>query len=768
VALARLLSVGLATLFLGSCLWAEEGQSVTPKPEATAPEAKTSEPQTPAAKSAEPKTSPPATEEKNVPAEAPTKMPEVVVTATRTPEDVKNIPQNVTVVTQEDIERKQALTPTEMLRETPGVYAVQVSAQGSPILRGQIGNRVLYMWDGIRINNAALFGGPNGYFNEYPVGAVDRMEVIRGPGSVQYGSDAIGGVINVLSKHGDFTDSREISGEANTIYGSANNERTETADLRISDKNYAFAGGISTQDIDRTYRAGGGEEQEPAGFRTIGGYANIAYQPLENHTLRLSWIQNERDDIDYYGSSRLNANGAPRTFGPLEQRGIVKFDYTAEDLAPPSKEFSYYAYDQFFNAQRDRNVESATAFTTTDTYTHQSTLGTGAQNVTLWGPHKFTYGLDYRSELLASSLVQRKQALPSNVVTYAVPAGNTPDGTYEAFDGFALGEFKARDFLTLSAGVRFEHDHIHSKPVPLDVIPNAGYSLADIELNEAWNPATWSFGLVYNVTSEWDLAGDIATGFRAPDYSDLLSAGSPVYSTKTASVPSPVLSPEKSITYEFGPRHHGERWSLSLTGYLTRLHDVIESEINGTVTIPGQGVYEASHNANSGFGYTTGAELAFAYNPAQDWNIFGNATYTYSQDQSINAPFRFTPPAFGTLGLHYQPHGKRWWAEGVEMFAFRLVRPAPGDEQDTGFSSDPAYGSPNTTNNPPLRGNYDIPGWAITNLRAGVTAWRDSRRTFDLTLDLNNVLDARYREAYSQQQKFAPGINAIIGGRLRF
>ena len=86
-------------------------------------------------------------------------IPEVVVTATRTKEEVRNISQSITVLTHDDIERQQALTPNEMLMEQPGIWSVQVPAQGSPIIRGQIGNRVLYLWDGIPINTGAIFAG---------------------------------------------------------------------------------------------------------------------------------------------------------------------------------------------------------------------------------------------------------------------------------------------------------------------------------------------------------------------------------------------------------------------------------------------------------------------------------------------------------------------------------------------------------------------------------------------------------------------------------
>ena len=694
---------------------------------------------------------------------------ETITTATRTEEKTAQVPQSVNVVTHEDIERKQARTPNQMLREETGIWSTQVTAQGSPIIRGQIGNRILYMWDGIRLNNGALFGGPNGNFNQFPIGAVDRIEVVRGPGSVAHGSDAVGGVINIISKKGEFLDERDIGGEAYSRYGSVDNQTTETLDFHLLDKCFAFTGGLTKQDAG-DYFAGGGEgKQGPNGFNSLGGYANFAYRPTENQMLRLSWIQNRRDDIDNYGQSKLNANGVPRIFGPTERRGIVKFDYSVEDLCPVlSKDLTFYAYDQYYDALRDRRVQSATTFNTTETQTHQDVYGIGLQNVANLDSHKFTYGVDYRNEDLSAANFLTSRKIASGAITDSIPAGKTPDGVYDVFDAFALGEFKLCDCWNLSAGVRFERDHIHSTPVLTDVIPNAGYDIDSLKINRDWSSVTWSLGTIYNVTHDLDLAADISTSFRAPTYSDLLSAGAPVFASKIASVPSPTLIPEKGVTYEFGPRYHTEKWNLSLTGYWTQLRDLVAATYRGTVDIPGQGTFTRSQNSNSSHGYDAGVEFAAAYKPVRDWTIFGNATYTRGQDHEINQPFRFIPPLNGVVGLRYEAPSKRWWVEGVEMIADRLRRPAPGDQLDSGFSFDPAYGSPNTTNNPPLRRNFQIPGWAITNLRAGVNAWREGRRSFDVTLDIENAFDARYREAYSQQQKFAPGINAVIGGRLKF
>ncbi len=118
----------------------------------------------------------------------PVVLQQVTVTATRSPAQIENVPQFVNVLTPEAIGERQARTPNMMLREEAGVWTPQEAQQGSVIIRGLIGNRVLYLWNGIRINNGAIISGPNQFFNQVPPGAVERMEVVQGPGAVQYGT----------------------------------------------------------------------------------------------------------------------------------------------------------------------------------------------------------------------------------------------------------------------------------------------------------------------------------------------------------------------------------------------------------------------------------------------------------------------------------------------------------------------------------------------------------------------------------------------------
>ncbi len=698
-----------------------------------------------------------------------TTLPEVVVTATplRTNEDIANIPAQVVVVDQQTIQERQPKTPTLALQQQPGIWAVNVLSQGSPIIRGQIGNRVLYLWDGIRINNGSSFGGPNPYFNQFPLGAMDHIEVVQGSGSVQYGSDAIGGVINVFSKQAQFTDHFDVGGDIYANYDSNDNGTTQMFDFHLSDDKVALAAGISHQ-MAGSYYAPEEGVLSPTSFHALGGYTDLAIRPFVDQTLRLTFLYNQRTNVDSYAQSQLNPNGVPRLFNPLERREILKLDYTAENLGPWSSELKFYSYYQGYHQDSERRIDSGTSFTNTVTDTKQKIFGLGLQNITEVGKFRFIYGVDYRTEDLDTSLHQALLNELTGQSSELVPDGKTPNGTYNVFDAFAMTEYRPVKWLLLSGGLRFENTQLVSSPKSSDVIPNAGYSLQDLRLDKNWQSVTWSFGAVANVTRHLDLVTDINSAFRAPTFSDTLSTGTPVFSSRIASVPSPDVDPEKSITYDLGARYHDDKFAGSLTGYYTRLFDVVQQVESGTVSIPGQGTFAATHNSNTGEGYVAGAVVDLSYRLHRDWRLFGNATYTYGQDTQNDVALRFIPPVFGTFGIRYDdPHG-RWWVEASEYWALRLTRHNPKDEQDSGFSMDPALGSPNTTTNKPLRSNFDIPGFWLTNIRAGYKVWQRGKQELDLTVDLNNVFNRHYREAYSQQEKAAPGFGVVVGARLTF
>lgn len=650
----------------------------------------------------------------------PARLPEVVVTASKNAQDIEDVPQTMTVVDKKDLETRQPLNVNEALREEPGIFANQAAPQGSPIIRGLNGNKLLYLWNGIPLNNGTTPSGPNGNLNQYPIGAADRIEVLRGPGSLQYGSGALGGVINIISKQGSFSDTPTAGGDVSVRYGTVNHEFSESTDLWAGGKKYSLMGGFTRQDVGDYYLWGGEYgRQAHTGYNATGGYLDLAYQPFSNQTVRLSGIFNSRDDIGYYASSKTNSSGIPRTVQPYERRGIYRFDYEINNLGFLSDSLKAYAYYQHYGQQRVTNTETTTTLTSKDVTQDQDIFGGGLQNTMALQGHSLTYGGDYRSEDLRSTPMQSVLTKATGVVASSTPSGNTPDGSYRVLDAFAIAQLNPLRDLTITVGGRIEQTQLKSRPKASDVIPNAGYTLQDLQVDKTWFATTWSVGAIYRIIPSFDLSANVASGFRAPGFSDILSTGTPIFSTKVASIPSPDLGPEKAITYEVDPRFHNDQWQVNLTAYWTHLYDYIRSNSGGTVTIAGVD-YLSQTNSNTGAGYIRGLELALSFKPG-DFSFFGNVNYTEGEDTKFHEYLRFIPPLYGTAGVRYDAPSKRWWGEATEVLVNRLLHHAPKDEQDSSFAADPGLGSPGTTN-PPLRSNFQIPGYALTNLRAGWTA----------------------------------------------
>jgi outer membrane receptor protein involved in Fe transport len=689
----------------------------------------------------------------------------ITVTASRSADQMEYQAGSQNVVSVEMLQRRQPTTPTALLREEPGIFTNLVGNQGSPIIRGQIGNRVLYLWDGLRINNGALFSGPNGYFNEFPLGAINHVEVVRGPGAVEYGSDAVGGVINLITKHNDqFGDPRRFGG---TIYGhngTVNSDRLTYGDLWGSFRRFNFNMGVTGQDIGN-YSAPSIGVIDNTGLSTEGGYFDSSFRVRQKQVFQFAWIENRRDDVVSYAQSKLNASGIPRSNVPYEERGIGRAAYDVTDSGRWSNSLRLYSYFEHFRSPRDTDVESAKVFNLTRAVSSQAVFGGGVQNTASLGKHAaLTYGGDFRSEDIWSEKLLFTTTKATGATAISVPNGNVPPGSYSVFDGFILNRWQIHR-LTTSLGGRIESIHLKSRPRPQDAL--APFTVSDLTLDKRWNPLTGSVGAVYRVKPSFSFTGSLASTFRAPGFSDALSTGVPVYASSVASVPSPGVKPEKGIAYEVGGRWSSRRVSLNLSGYWTALRDVVVAQATGTIDIPGVGVVTADSNTNSGSGYVRGIEMATAIHLTDQWSVIGNLTTTRGQDTFQNVPLRFIPPTNGLVGVMWDSPHRRFWSEGTVNLVDRLRRHAPNDEVDAGFSRDPGYGSPSATN-PAYRPGFQIPGYAVASLRFGAKLFVQERRGLDLTLDLGNVLNQPYREAYSQQELLAPGFGAVTGFRWSF
>ncbi len=193
---------------------------------------------------------------------------EVVVTVQRMPQAQFESPYPVSVLNSAQLLQYAPRSMAEALEGLPGVWMQKTNhGGGSPFVRGLTGNQTLLMIDGIRLNNAISRYGPNQYFNTIDPNSVERVEVVRGAGSVQYGSDALGGVVQVLTKSPTLSpDGWRVRGGLYGKYMSGNMERSGRGELTVSSPRVALYGGLSLRNFGDLI-AGDGQRLAPSGYR---------------------------------------------------------------------------------------------------------------------------------------------------------------------------------------------------------------------------------------------------------------------------------------------------------------------------------------------------------------------------------------------------------------------------------------------------------------------------------------------------------------------
>lgn len=683
---------------------------------------------------------------------------ETVVIATRVPEESFDVPRAVIVVDEADLRENNARTAADALEGRPGVWVQQTGALGgSPILRGFMGNRVVYLFDGVRRNTAGLFAGPNSFLQTVDALDIDRVEVILGPGSVLYGSDAIGGAINVVTnEEARFSDTVDFGGRSLWRFGSVDLEHSARGEAWVSTPDFhAFVGG-TYRDFDQLR---GGREvglQEPSDWRERNFDAQFDWRVGDNSTLqfflqdfsrptgtrydRPNWIQ--EDDRELYGA-RFNASDlswaddVQATVYYQDQRGFID--------------------EQFFDSDRQ-----------------DRTIGLDLQATSsLSDSFQLTYGLHaHRDDVQAQN-----------------PQAGTVDPDVEWLNqaAFALGRWQATDRVRFDLGLRVDSFNLSSDAPAVgqlagpiqDAITNGSFALDDLELDETDVAVTGGLGVVVGLTETVNAFAHVGRSFRAPNKSDLLSFGQFTFGFN---VPSPNLRPESGWTYELGARLDEEDYSASITGFLTELDDAIVSEagtfngqgfvdVNGdSVADPNETVFVKSNSAGTLRAF--GVEATGSLRLPEDWtedlfgehpvSAFGSFAWIYGEDTGSDEPLDRAYPANALIGLRVDdsanPRESDWWVQ-LDSWIVRDFGRIPSDRQ----TSDPAFfNDPQDSSSGLLGGDGEVPGFTLFNLRGGFRVNQHAT----LTLAAENLLDEAFRVKDSRID--GPGMNFAIGLEMRF
>lgn len=658
---------------------------------------------------------------------------EVTVTPTRGVEqDTFDVPLSLSVVSRRQIDTRPYQLLPQVLREEPGILLQQTtSAQASPIIRGFTGQSNVYLVDGVRLNTAAWRGGPSQYLGWLDAGAADRIEIVRGPGSTQYGSDALGGTINVLTAQPGFSmQGIQVSGSVEGDAGLADGSRDGQADLQIRGAAAAFRVGMSTRRID-DLRTGQGLDSHSALTRFLGLPSTVLYSRLpgtsfeqqggyvtgnilagDQATLTTTYMHERQRGVDRYdrmmGGDGLYLSGFdPQTLdlGLLRYRRLSTAGF--DDV---SATFSV-------NRQGDGRFEQTRPTAVLDSQRQTTTAyGYQLEGRRHAGSHQqLSIGAEFYDETISAS---RRQFNPLTSISQAARpdiADRTGYTTFGAFVQDVADVVPGR--LSLQGGLRFGRYLFTTTADPtLGVTPE----------RVAMQAVTFQTGAVVRLLDQLNLTLAANRGFRAANAADLGSIGlsggggfeiAPsaaaalgglVGSTGTSTAVStgqsiPQLGPEVLYSFESGLKFRSNRLSASVTAFdleylntIQRRSIVFASDVVGT-TISG---YQVVRQDAAGLAYIAqdvrpigtrvnldharmlGVEAEIGVRAGRGWTTRAYFSMTDGHLLSTGEYLRRMPPPLGGGSVRWSTANDRRWVEGVVSVAAAQTRFNSGDVSD--------------------------------------------------------------------------------------
>ena len=607
---------------------------------------------------------------------------EFVVSASRWRQSKRKIPYKVSGMNQRDIQLLNPQTTADLLGASGEVF-IQKSQQGggSPMIRGFSTNRLLYTVDGVRMNTAIFRGGNLQNVISLDASAMENTEILFGPGSVIYGSDAIGGVMSfqTLLPELSATDKTIVTGKASSRVSSANNELSNHFDVNIGWKKWAILTSFShnrygdlkmgsngsdnylksfyVQRIDSTdhvFQNEDPETQTPSGFNQTNLMQKIRFMPNEKWDFQYAFHYSETSSYARFDRlSEVDEDGLPVSavwkYGPqkwmMNQLSITNAGnnklYDNMSIRLAHQGFEESRIDRKFNQSRLRTRrEEVTAYSANIDFEKRKKR------------HQFFYGLEG-----VLNQVDSKGTAIDITNNSEIPTPNRyPQADWSTYAAYLNYQFDITEKLNMQAGARYTQYIVNA-----DFSENLAFYPFDFstaEINK--NAVNGSLGLVYNPTSKWHFSINASTAFRAPNVDDIgkifdFSAGNTV-------VPNPNLEAEYAYNGEVSvSRVFGKFLKLDVTGFYTYLDNAIvrrEFQLNGQDSIQFDGsmskVFALQNAAYSDvYGFNASLEVKL---PA-GFGIRSNFSYQIGVeelDDGSTTRSRHAAPWFGVTRLTYR------------------------------------------------------------------------------------------------------------------
>ena len=705
----------------------------------------------------------------------PNALDEIVLSVAKFKQQKRDVSQQILSINSDDIQFKNPQTAADLLQQTGAVY-VQKSqlGGGSPLIRGFSTNRLLIAVDGVRFNTAIFRGGNVQNIISIDPFAIERTEVILGAGSVIYGSDAIGGVINFYTKKPKFSfeEGFAYSGNATTRYATANNEKTGHIDFNIGGKEWAFLSSVSYSDFDDLRMGSHGPDdylrneyvvtengvdtvvenenpkfQNPTGYDQLNLMQRIRYMPSEKWDFNLGLFYTTTSDYPRYDRLIRKRNGKLRAaewyYGPQDWFN-ANLQITNKGTSLYDEAITSLSFQQFKESRNDRDFGKPTLFETDEkvnAYTAACDLTKKLNDITLF------YGIEAIYNKVNSNGSQ------TNIETRetAPNASRYPDGsTWQSYAGYGSLLWKLNEELTFTSGLRYNHFLIDAK------FDDTFYDFPFSEININSGSLTGSAGLTWNPNKIFGSRINFGTAFRAPNIDDI----GKIFDSEPGSVvvPNPDLESEYAYNGELGVTFNfGNIVKLDFATYMTKLENALvrrDFAFNGETEIEYQGELsnvQAIQNAAKAevYGFEANVEINFTKN-LQLTSTFNITNGFEEDDDGSQNPIRHAAPQFGNTHLIFNKNKLKVDFFGVYNGQFDFEDLAPSQAANYYLYAKDANGDPYS------------PNWYTLN----IAAQYQFTKALSLNATLENITDQRYRP-YSSGIS-AAGRNLILAVSYRF
>ncbi len=662
------------------------------------------------------------------------------------PVDPFYMPYSANQITQEDIRDKITRTMPESLIQIPGI-SIQKTAHGhgSPFIRGFTGFRNILTVDGIRLNNSVFREGPNQYWNTLDSFMLNRIEVLKGPASVLYGSDSIGGTVITSTKEPKTFEKGFHSNAANYFrYSSSEGSFTERGEIIGNYDSLGLFAGLTIRDYGDLTTAKLGR-LENSGYDEYDADLKFVYKLAEKEKIVVAYQRTRQDDVPRTHRTKFAESWHGTTVGTDlrhdfdQERDLIYAQYHKEDIR------NSFMSDVSISISLHRHAEEFVRVTSTKKQEFRSfavnTAGLWAKAGSQISIGYLTYGFEYYSDDVQS---QGKDISSTGAITEFDRGEVADDSDYQMLGIFIQDEFSPQKNLSIILGARYSLSIVDA-----GAVDPAGFGAAPLaSFDKSFRAIVGNARLLYSLNDNFNLIGGISQGFRAPVLDDL-TAVKLVMSGQT-DYPSPNLDPEKSITYEVGLR---AKFPGTFQGntflFFTDLDDFIR-RVSAPSISP-----TAFQKDNFGGGFVKGFEIEGRYNVTQTIALFGDFSWVIGNadalvgNRRVERPLAKVNPTMIHLGINYEMIPSQHWIEFVVTAARHQDRLAP--EESGEIANDFQRIPPDGT-----------PGYTIYSLRM----YRELNKNFLLNLGVDNIGNKAYRVHGSGQNE--PGTNFLIGLTSKF